>query len=374
LSIPTFRKPRWAFSAIAVALLVHQLGGYGLGRVADWAETQADAYPFQAESWLRYLLPSLFSGRGTGRIMIVGSSDAREGLLYEYFDEAFPERRTFQAATSLGNLDDIRLAMEYVERVYGEEALPDVAIIGIGTQTASNFPESRPLELAINRYSPYLRIENTPEGRELVDKTRWEEWKARWAFSAAKSPARFRTGLTAWLGHVAFGTDRPAPVEASNWKERMARTIESSIGPYQVHGDWPVLDDDALLEVMADSTTRWPSLHAWDPESSAATIERTLGRLMDQFDRHGTEIFIVILPERSTSRVMYGPGFYERYVSIIRGAATDNPVLDLHDFLPDSLFVDATHPNRVGAVRMTGKVIEFISGNESSEAGLDEGK
>ena len=85
------RKLRAVAGGLLAALLVY--GGVSAAALglAGAVEVRYGSYPWQNEDWLRVLLPTLWVGHGQNRILIAGPSEAREDLLYELFDESFPE-------------------------------------------------------------------------------------------------------------------------------------------------------------------------------------------------------------------------------------------------------------------------------------------
>ena len=160
-------------------------------------QSKSDVYPYQDEDWLRYLLPALFENRGYNRIMLVGESAVRENLLYEEFDQAFPKMRTFQGGLSVGTVDDLLISLEYIERVYGRKALPQVLVSGISPRFVANLPAERPFMSALELYSPYYGVEDTPSGPRLKPKSFWEGWFSWLRFVVFKQQKRYLASLSA---------------------------------------------------------------------------------------------------------------------------------------------------------------------------------
>ena len=72
-------------------------------------------------------------------MLIVGGSAVRDGMLNEVMSEALGGERVLNGGLSNGSLDEIALGLEYIERVYGPEALPDHIVFGMTKRVLGNF-------------------------------------------------------------------------------------------------------------------------------------------------------------------------------------------------------------------------------------------
>ena len=72
-------------------------------------------------------------------------------------------------------------------------------------------------------------------------------------------------------------------------------------------------------------------------------------------------LFLVNIAEFSLTREGYPSGAYAAYLDIVRGALPGVPLLDLREALSDDEFHDHCHPVRSAALRLTDRVIDFIS-------------
>jgi hypothetical protein len=101
-------------------------------------------------------------------------------------------------------------------------------------------------------------------------------------------------------------------------------------------------------------------VHEWDPDADRDRVVRDLRAWREFCDRHGTELYVVNMPEISWNRDLYAPGRYERYLEVVREGLGDTPFLDLRTMLADEEFFDSCHPTYAGCERVTDAVTEFI--------------
>src|SRR5690606_6616258 len=112
-----------------------------------------------------------------------GPSEAREAFIYQRMEKAFPGMRVYQGGQSLGTFDDLLLSLEYIEKVYGLDAVPQALVLGITPRFVANIHHGQSaLEITFDRYSPYYSIEYNEEGGYLVEKSWWEGLVSRARF------------------------------------------------------------------------------------------------------------------------------------------------------------------------------------------------
>lgn len=347
--------------------------------VARWTERSGDSYPWRAEDYLRYTAPSLFVGTGENRIMLAGPSEAREDLLHEAFELAFPGMRAFQAGLSQGKFDEFLIGLEYWERVFGPTAVPRVLVLGITSRFVANLPrDESPLSLYITRYSPHFSVlrGSALAGLELIEKTALERLAARIRF-LAKQPARFQSAACSvalklvfdpFAGPPAGAEERPgAAVAAAFEADRTSRSplayartlLRTCRSPYKYRLKRPMTEEGIAIW-LDDPTSFWVEVHRWDPEPDSALIREQFHRLRATADRLGIDLYVVNLPEHPLHRERYRPGRYERYIRYVRDALGDTPFLDLRELLPASQFYDAGHATIQGAAVVTDTTIAFI--------------
>jgi len=346
--------------------------GAGLQSLAEAAERAGESYPWRDEDWLRYLLPDLFVGDGERRALIIGPSEAREDLLYERLDSAFPGVRHIQGAQSMGTLEDALLLLEYLEHAHGADALPDRIILGTTPRFVSSIRRGTrsPLAMAINRYSPEYRVVRSREGPRLVRKDQWDGIAARIRF-AGKQPDRYRAAVCATLLR-AFpqhdAADGAAPAGGGPIA-RLARGLDRCRSPYRWHGA-PPLERDELEGWLKDPTSFWSATRRWNPDVDAKRIVPELRRLRAFAERHGITLHLVNLPEHPLFRNSFPPARYQGYLRLLQQGLGNVPCLNLHTALSASEFFDLGHATLPGAIRVTDLTIEFIRQHEARTRNL----
>jgi hypothetical protein len=337
--------------ALLAALLVY--GGVTAGSLAlaGTVETRYGSYPWQNEDWLRVLLPTLWVGRGQGRILITGPSEAREDLLYELFDESFPGLHAFQGGQSLGTFDDLLLSLEYIERVHGPSAVPAMLVLGITPRFVANIPRGQsPLVAAIDRYSPHVRVESGPDGPRLAPKSLLDSLQSRGRFLLFKQPHRYLSAAASVIRRV---------VPADGRSGRLRSWLQIYGSPYKYHL-LPRVPPTEIQEWISRPTSFWFAGHRWEPDTDAAAIRGQFDRLLAFTRQHGVRLYVVNLPENVWNREGYQPGRYERYQALVRESLGDTPFLDLRTMLSPDEFYDAGHATLPGAVRVSSRVIAFV--------------
>jgi hypothetical protein len=380
-----FKKFRVALGAVAAAVLLYAGINAGFLTLSQWVESKYEVYPYREEDWLRYLLPGLFQNRGHNRIMLVGESAVLEGLVYEEFDRAFPKMRTFQGAVSAATLDDLITSLEYVEKVYGRDALPRVLVLGISPRFVANFPDGRFFLEAIRRYSPYFGVEETPSGPRLVPKVSWEGWLGWLRFVILKPQKRYLASLTVLARKlVSMDSMESSPKPLPSKIEVLRLLVQGSVqtlrqvaraavtvfdrwwaSPYRLRHLQPVEVPKPLLQAFIQDQLGEPGsvlrkVRAWNPETSRQMIADRFRRLRDFTGKREIRLFVFNRPARVEDRQTYGEGNYQRYIALVRENLGDTPYLDLRELLDPSEFHDLVHPTLPGAKRVTERVIRFI--------------
>jgi len=371
-------------------------GGLHLGLLglAQRAEGNGHAYPYRSEDWLRYLLPTLFEDRDSGLILLAGESAVRENLVYERFERAFPQMRVVQGGLSLGTFDDVLVSLQYLERVYGKEALPEVLVMGVSPRFVANLPRDQsPLVAAINRYSPYYRVARTGNGSRIVEKGTLEGWLSRARFHL-KQQARYRAALIALLRpyfredvpYEEFYGDfermralrdalslRPERIPAAldfvrdvGVTSAFGRWFRVYVSPYKYHYLEPMSRDD-LRAWLLDPESFWVDVHSWDPDHDSSLVRTQMERLLALTRRCGISLYVVNLPENPVSRKLYRPEHYASYRKILLDSLGDTPFLDLREMLAENEFYDVVHATLPGALRVTDRVIRFVNNHGYDE-------
>lgn len=369
MSIRDSSKLRHVLGALAVVALIYAALDVPLRRLAIWAETSADSYPWGDEDYLRYLLPTLFDGNGGSRLLIAGPSEAREDLLYEQFNRAFPGTDTYQGGIGGGAFQDLLAGLEYIRLEHGTEALPTGIVLGITPRFIGNIPRRpAPVVESITRYSPHWNAVDSPTGPVLERKTALEGLVARFSFQF-KQQARYKSAICTAALHMMNGGRMPELPEggARSGDGRLAHLgdeLEWRLyfcrAPYRYHGLRVKGTPEGARSWLTSPRSFWPRVHAWDPYSERAMIEAQLGRIV-QFTRdHDIALYVVNLPEHPENQAQYRPGHHDRYMEIVRAVIGDTPFLDLRDMLGPDDYLDHAHADLAAARRVTARTIEFI--------------
>lgn len=357
-----------------------------LKSLTTWAEQDLGAFPFKQEDWLRYVLPSQFTQHGRDSIMLTGPSTVRENLLYEQFTDAFPDYSIIQGGISLGTIDDVNIALKYVEKVYGRDALPAILVMGISPRFIANIPDKRPFNDGIDRYSPYFRIAQKNNGFELVEKSPWEGQLARLRFNYWKEPERIRVALLAVLNFMLSGDkintgtgEQSYLLEMSNRLFRFSAVRQAAAGtrfervmdhdfsevlawlisPYKYRLDQSP-EPDALVAWASDPGSWWQQVYTWDPQANTMADLSGLVHFMEFVDTHGIKLLVVNLPERDISRGMFDSENYEKYLYIVMDIVGEENFVDLREFLTSDEFFDLEHSVYPGSLRLTNEVIDIL--------------
>ena len=319
------------FLCVALAFIsAHAL----MERLSVWAERDQGAYLWWREEMMQLFTPTNHVGRGEGRILLTGPSEIREALLPDVMSETLG-RSVYQHALSLGTLDAVVLQLEYIERIYGPTAMPDVLVVGVTPRFASNVPalDAGPFRDYVGLYSPYLRID--ADRVELVEKG-WLQSLASRARRFAHQPKRYKGALRTLKRELLGGDD-------------------FKLRPSKFHHRGVLRKRRYFRMVEEEGRIPWPL------EKARPAIERGFARLTALCKRHDVELVIIAMPEGTWARsdLHYPPGYYGRFLSLIRRESGVD-VLNLRAFLRDGEFHDWCHPTLPGARRVTARVSEYI--------------
>jgi hypothetical protein len=310
--------------------------------------------------------------------MLVGESGVLEGLLYEKFDRAFPRMRTFQGALSAATLDDLLISLEYIERVYGKNALPRVLVLGISPRFVANFPEGRFFLEAIQRYSPSFAVEQTSTGPRLVPKTFWQGWLSWLGFIINKQQKRYLASLTVLARNLVSGDSmESAPTLLPPRGELLGSLVRHPLKtfrqisrtavdacdrwwaqPYKFHDLPPEWID--IQDALGEPGSVLRKVRSWNPETSRQMIADRFRRLREFTGKWEIRLFVFNIPERVEGQQTFDEKNYQRYVALVRESLGNTPYLDLREMLHRSEFNSLVHATLPGAERVTDRVIRFI--------------
>jgi len=323
-----------------------------LEQAARFAERDLNAFLWKQQSELQLFSAHNYVGRGRGRLLICGPSEGREALLPEEFSAGQQRLEPYQNSHSHGTLESTLINLEYIERAYGQSAIPEGILLAITPRYVANIRHERsPLYGAINRYSPHFSVEDEERSPRLVPRTLRESLRARIALLSLE-PDRYRRGLFAIAARLATSIAPSLAAERAVWGPvRQAKYLTARIESDQTIHDW--LNEPG--GVPAD-------VRAWDAGADSRS-RAVFSRFMDFVERHGVRLYVVNLPQLSWSRELDNPDRYAAYLELVRDAIGDTPFLDLRTFVPDDGFYDSLHVTWREGKRVSRRVGMFVAGD-----------
>jgi hypothetical protein len=318
--------------------------------VATYAEVHLGAFLWKQQDALQLFSPHNYVNRGRGRLFIYGPSEAREAFLLEEIGPRVPGLRPYQQAQHGGTFEEGLVVLDYIERVYGKTAMPRAMLLGITVRFVANIrSEASPLFTAIDRYSPYVRLDDSERPPRLIERPLHESVRARLALLAFQ-PDRYRRGVFA-VGSRALTHFVPTlAADRRVWGPvSQAKRLTARIGP-----------EDRIKRWLATPGNEFEQIHAWDPQLNRMAIAREFHLLREYASRHAIDLYVVNLPELSWNRELYDPDKYAVYLSIVREALGDTPFLDLRTALADDEFYDWSHATWRGGRQVSRQVAAFI--------------
>ena len=85
------RRVRHTLALLGLVLLCITGSHLGMETLARQVELRTDAFLWWREEFLQLLTPTNYIGRGSGRLMLYGPSEAREALIPKVFDRRIPD-------------------------------------------------------------------------------------------------------------------------------------------------------------------------------------------------------------------------------------------------------------------------------------------
>ena len=364
----------------------------GLNRLAHWAESEFEAYPYLAgEETLRLLLPSIHGSTDRGTLLL-GSSAIGEAFLYEELERAWGER-VRSGGISFATLDELYLFLSYIEQAHGAETLPRRVILGMKPRLLANHPRRFGPRMSddtndyfielIDRYSPEFSVARNDFGSELVAKTPLQSFSSRLRFYITKQQPRHKTAMLAAVEHM-FDPD---PLK-TGFQERIADFPENPRTPLESEN----IQTTATFmreQGVNDATRLWLRayrtaytnmfMRAWDdnairrslvgailavdwaPDDERELVSKQLDRLESFASKHGVELVIVYLPVHSIARDSYNIEYLPRHRAANDEHLPNIRTIDMWDAIPDELFFDKFHLKYEGARRATTMLLEAIA-------------
>jgi hypothetical protein len=323
-----------------------------LEATSRFAERHLGVYLWKHQDYLRLLSPANHVGRGRGRLLMYGPSEAREGFLGEEIKRVTTGLEPYQNSQSLGTLEDGLLVLQYIEAVHGPSAIPSAILLGVTPRFLANIRRtgvSSPLQDGINRYSPHLRVVEGSHPPALARRTPFEAIVPTFDLLRLQ-PDRYRRGLYAIAVRSATRIVPSLAAWRRGWEPTSAsKYLEGRLAPEATIKSW-----------LVSPTNAWAKVHVWDARRDRERVIADVGAYRAFAAKHAIELYVVNLPEISWSRELYEPGRYEAYLEVLTEALGPTPFLDLRTLLPDSQFFDDAHPTWEGGIRVSKEVGLFI--------------
>jgi hypothetical protein len=301
------------------------------------------------------------------------------------FEQAFPGMEAYQGGQSLGTFDDLILALEYGEAVWGVESAPSVLVLGITPRFVGSILSGgrAPLAASITRYSPYYAVDTTHAVPRLVEKSLWQGLGSRLRF-ASKQRERFRSAVagtvnlvlddgTPYVDYVddlsAISKSLPGFVRQAGPRTSLVRLTRLYVSPYRYHHlrPWPL---ERIERWSGEPDSFWYLTHHWNPAADSALVRDRFDRLNAYLQRCGTRLFVVNLPEHPLIQRGYQPGYYEAYLELVRTSVAESDFLDLRTTMTAEDFYDAGHLTLPNALRVTERTIAFMKQDPGDALGV----
>jgi len=393
-----FKKFKYAMMAIGVAALVFLGAHLGLSGLARWAESSSISFPYLAgEDPIRYLLPTMMKAPERSGMLLIGASETGENMLYEEFQKAFPEHHIMPGGISTGTFDDILLALNYREKVFGTDTLPGTIVVGISYRIVANIPRRfgekkaaysySPLLNSINNYSSEYKVVDMKNGSRLEKKNYIESIIAEAHFLLKKQQPRYRAAMAALVdlslentGYTKASIEK-LPFLENLWNplnrhdvrilgrfadqygllSTLRLWLSSYKSPYQTQYMPPQQPEEIAKQLK--TAKFWQDLYQLDLTNEAGMMEHQMEELLTFAQSKDIELYIVNMPENSISLDLYDPDNYQFYLQVVKNSLNKTPFLDLKDLLKQDKFLDETHATLQGAQLVTDQVISFIKKN-----------
>jgi hypothetical protein len=128
--------------------------------------------------------------------------------------------------------------------------------------------------------------------------------------------------------------------------------------------------DDAENHFAQDQVTFWKKRGHFTPENydPDGVQARCFVRMIRAYRTLGAEVYVVIMPERSSLRKLVPPNAKPCLYAVLQRAFPDSAptVIDLEDAMPDPFFTDEAHLSKTGAERLSKLVATHLQAAPAS--------
>ena len=328
--------------ALTLCIAVHAT----LEQVARHVEVEEDGYLWWSEEWMQLFGAHNFVDRGRGRILLTGSSEAREGFLFDEFEAELEGFEVYNNAYSNHTLTTLLLVLRYIETVYGPSAMPEKIVLGVNPFFALDEPplQRSYLPRVINRYSVSISVDAAAWPPRLIPKGWFDSLASRYRLLTQQS-RRYR-GAVRGVRRAAIEAVAPE-LAGQYW-------VRHKLVPSKYHHLSPI-DQAKQLEALRNA-----EIPAVDPVSQAGTFREKWAMLAGIAADHEIDLYVVNMPQSTWLVDDYYKESYDDYRHLLRSVVSDTPFLDLARFLRDDEFYDVTHANLPAARRVSQRVARFV--------------
>jgi hypothetical protein len=326
-----------------------------MDRLARWVEVEQDGYLWWKEEWMQLFGAENYVDRGRHRILLAGSSEVREGFLFDEFEAELPSFDVYNNAFSNHTLEMLLIVLRYIETAYGPTAMPEKIVLGVVPTFLLDEPPIRKsyLPRVIDRYSPLVSLDVESQPARLIPKGRRGSVTARYRYLTHQ--ARRYQGALRGLMRAAILSVFPG-MSDRYW-------LRLGLVP-SIYHHLPPIDQRAQLQVWRRDLPSPP-----DPVAMADTVRTQWAALQAFLVDHDIDFYVVNLPQSTFLLDDYYKSTYDDYAQLLRSVVGDVPFLDLARFLRDEEFRDTTHPNLAAARRVSRRVAQFVRGTDAARHG-----
>ena len=349
-----FKRLRLVALAALCALAAYIVVNITMDQVARRVEVQQDGYLWWSEEWMQLFGAHNFVDRGTGRILLTGSSEAREAFLDDEFEAELQGYDVYNNAYSNHTLTTLLLVLRYIETVYGPSAMPQKIVLGINPFFALDEPslENSYLPRVINRYSAFVSVDAAQWPPRLEPKGRLDSLVSRYQLLTHQR----RRYQGAMRGVMREAVVTLAPRFADQYWVRF------KLVPSKYH-HLPPIDQQKALKMLQQVVP------AFDPGPRADRFRQEWAMLEDVVAVHNSNLYVVNMPQSTWLLDDYFKESYDDYMQLLTSVMGDTPFLDLTHFLRDDEFYDMTHANLVAAKRVSKRVAQFVRETDEENQG-----
>ena len=341
-----FKRLRLIAGASMCVLVAYICANLAMDRLARWVEVEQDGYLWWREEWMQLFDAENYVNRGRNRILLAGSSEVREGFLFDEFEAELPGFDVYNNALSNHTLEMLLIVLQYIETAYGPAAMPQKIVLGVVPTFLLDEPSiSRSyLPRVIDRYSPFVSLDVESQPARLIRKGRRGSVTARYRYLTHQA-RRYQGALR---GVMRAGILSVFPGMADRYWLRLGLVPS-------IYHHLPPIDQRAQLQVWRRDLPSPP-----DPVAMGDTVRAQWAALQAFLVAHDIDFYVVNLPQSTFLLDDYYKPVYDDYERLLRSVVGDVPFLDLARFLRDDEFRDTTHPNLAAARRVSRRVAQFL--------------